>query len=350
MKLDIKLAETSDKKEILDFIGSYWQEDHIYLSHPSLLDYLHLEGESYNIVVVKNKENNQLLAIHAFIPYENFDGNFINSSIFLSIWKVAENINIPGLGLRTIKFIENNLQTKPSFIEALGFTKEVSPLYRRLGYKVGKLSHFVLINPSISEFNILNKDKLFRFPQMRKNIPDECILKLISPEDFKDLDEDQMNSLTEGVLPEKSKKFIASKYLNHPFYDYKYCLCVDKNEAYKMFFVYRKIEINNSNVLRIVDFMGSEEYLKNIRNQLYKLIVDQISEYMDIYHYGLKNDSLEEAGFINRYKKSGLIIPNHFEPFERINIDIRYAFLLFKQSKHIRLFKGDGDQDRPSLI
>ena len=349
MKLDIKLAESSDKEEILDFIKSYWQKDHIYLSHPSLFDYLYLEGDTYNIVILRNKENNQLMAIHAFIPYKIFDGNFIKSSIFLSIWKVVENANIPGLGLRTIKFIENNLQTKPSFIEALGFTKEVLPLYQRLGYNVGKLSHFVLINPSISNFKIMSKDN-FTVPQTKKESEDNLKLKLISPAEFKHLDEGQINCLSEGILPEKSKKFITSKYLDHPFYDYKYCLCVDKNDVYKMFFVYRKIEINDSNVLRIVDFMGSEECLKNIRNQLYKLIIDQNSEYIDIYHHGLENNSLEQAGFINRHKIPGLIIPNHFEPFERKNIDIRYAFLLFEQSKDIRMFKGDGDQDRPSLI
>ena len=38
-------------------------------------------------------------------------------------------------------------------------------------------------------------------------------------------------------------------------------------------------------------------------------------------------------------------IPNYFEPFERINVDIYFAASV---SKGLVLFRGDGDQDRPS--
>ena len=105
------------------------------------------------------------MAIHAFIPYENFDNTFSYSSIFLSIWKVREDLNIAGLGLRTIKFIENNLEIKPILIQALGYAKEVSPLYEKLGYTIGKLSHYVLINTTLDSFEILEKEwlKYLRF-------------------------------------------------------------------------------------------------------------------------------------------------------------------------------------------
>ena len=45
-----------------------------------------------------------------------------------------------------------------------------------------------------------------------------------------------------------------------------------------------------------------------------------------------------------------MIIPNHFEPFERKNIDIYCAFKSNYKNKIIRLFKGDGDGDRPSIL
>ncbi len=41
------------------------------------------------------------------------------------------------------------------------------------------------------------------------------------------------------------------------------------------------------------------------------------------------------------------IIPNHFEPFEQRNIDIHF---FTSQMEHFRMFKADGDQERPNCI
>ena len=45
-----------------------------------------------------------------------------------------------------------------------------------------------------------------------------------------------------------------------------------------------------------------------------------------------------------------MIIPNHLESFERKNIDIYCAYKSNYKNKIIRLFKGDGDGDRPSIL
>jgi len=51
---------------------------------------------------------------------------------------------------------------------------------------------------------------------------------------------------------------------------------------------------------------------------------------------------------LNRKKIKNLIIPNYFEPFKRINIDLNYAYKDLKKDSPVRLFKADGDQDRPN--
>ena len=45
---------------------------------------------------------------------------------------------------------------------------------------------------------------------------------------------------------------------------------------------------------------------------------------------------------------SNEIIPEYFEPFVNKNIDLYSAYI--SNEKNIRLFKGDGDMDRPSKI
>ena len=46
----------------------------------------------------------------------------------------------------------------------------------------------------------------------------------------------------------------------------------------------------------------------------------------------------------------GLVIPNYFEPFEQKNIDIKFAYKTAQSLPPVRLFKADGDQDRPSEL
>ena len=349
MKFEVRLAKLIEKEEILKFIENHWKKEHIYIKNTRLFDYLHLEDEKLNIVIAKNLENQEILAIHAFIPYEKFDNNFRESCIFLSIWKVREDIKIAGLGLRTIKFIENNLLKKPLFIQALGYTEEVQPLYRRLGYSVGFLSHHVLINHQVKEYKILKytdskiSDLMFNQPE------DNLILKKISSDDLNKIANDALQTIQKDFLPEKSKEYILNKYESHPVYRYRYCGCEDDSNNLKLIFIYRQVYVNGSNVLRIVDIIGSEKYFKSVSNQLTNLLLELDSEYIDLYHFGLNNVLLEEAGFVNRKKVENLTVPNHFEPFEDKNIDIQYAFLSSQNEKKIRFFKGDGDQDRPSL-
>ena len=348
MNFEIRLAYVNEKSEILDFIKNHWKKNHIYLQNFELFDYLHQGKKHLNVVIAKDIVSKDLLAIHAFIPYEKFDNSFRYSSIFLSIWKVREDVNIAGLGLRTIKFIENNLEIKPALIQALGYTKEVLPLYKRLGYTVGKLSHFVLINTSLNSYKILGKGKSTKLVTVREKQADDLHMKEIDPKDLVNLSAEKLNLLCKEQIPEKSKKFLLAKYRDHPVYRYHFCLVLDKEKEYKLFFVFRKIEVNGSNILRIVDVIGSEKNFVRIKNQLYKLIVQNNSEYLDIYHFGLDNDSLKGADFVDRYSNDELIVPNYFEPFAKSNIDINYAYLTTSNVKNIRFFKGDGDQDRPS--
>ena len=73
-------------------------------------------------------------------------------------------------------------------------------------------------------------------------------------------------------------------------------------------------------------------------------------EYIDIFSLGLSEKILSKAGFIKINKKrKNIIIPNYFEPFIRRNIDIKY-FTDLKNLKNLRIFKSDGDQDRPNFF
>ena len=59
---------------------------------------------------------------------------------------------------------------------------------------------------------------------------------------------------------------------------------------------------------------------------------------------------IHKSGFINRKGVNNLIVPGHFEPFEMKNVEIAFGYKNLIPKTPVRLFKGDGDVDRPSKI
>ena len=53
------------------------------------------------------------------------------------------------------------------------------------------------------------------------------------------------------------------------------------------------------------------------------------------------------AGFVQNRNDGQNIIPDYFEPFERRNVKLDF-FTDLKEP--FCMFKGDGDQDRPSIM
>ena len=56
---------------------------------------------------------------------------------------------------------------------------------------------------------------------------------------------------------------------------------------------------------------------------------------------------LKKAGFKQNKFTKNIIIPNYFEPFVKENINICTA--VWPKKTQLLIFKGDGDQDRPSF-
>ena len=99
-------------------------------------------------------------------------------------------------------------------------------------------------------------------------------------------------------------------------------------------------------------FIGSNKDFPLVHDLLIFLLKENKAEYVDFYSYGLSVDLIQKAGFINRKKIKSLIIPGYFEPYEKKNVDIRFGYKISQSQRKIpvRLFKGDGDVDRPNAI
>ena len=85
-----------------------------------------------------------------------------------------------------------------------------------------------------------------------------------------------------------------------------------------------------------------------LKSFFHEILQKYKAEYLDFYSYGIPLNILKKAGLLNKKKYNKLIIPDYFEPFVNKNIEITHGYRKFSMNGKIRIFKADGDQDRPS--
>jgi hypothetical protein len=70
-----------------------------------------------------------------------------------------------------------------------------------------------------------------------------------------------------------------------------------------------------------------------------------IDEYIDLVCWGLDIDAIQKTGLVDRRKYPNFIVPEYFSPFVPENLD---RWLFINNPDNEKIFKGDGDQDRPN--
>ena len=150
-------------------------------------------------------------------------------------------------------------------------------------------------------------------------------------------------------IPTKSDEYVVNRYIKHPIYKY-YVYALLRNEIIEALCILRPIYINGTTVIRFVDYIGENNSFPKIAYYLNEIILQHNAEYIDIYSYGIPLKVLSQSGFMNRYDYDDLIVPDYFEPFERSNNNVSFAYKNINNENPIRLFKSDGDTDRPSMI
>ena len=99
-------------------------------------------------------------------------------------------------------------------------------------------------------------------------------------------------------------------------------------------------------VVRLVDYIGTDEVLPRLGGALDDLLRESGAEYMDCYNAGIPSELWQAAGFCERREGDGTIIPNYLTPPLRNNTEYYY---FTSDPEQFVLFKADGDQDRANL-
>lgn len=327
-----RTATIEDVDNIMNFIKIYWGENHILAVDKEFMLYEYGNGEQLNFFLAIDKETGQIDVIMAFYLYSKDEKNADSSG---GLIKVNPNCKVPFIGMEVSKrylasvgrgYVGNGVNPNT----ALPLTK------RMLGHLVGKLKQYYVIN--------LEEDYKIAIIKNKKTKPiTEPVQKglnlLHSVEDmYKIFDDENYKKF----IPYKDRGYIEKRYFNHPIY--KYDLYSIGSEDVKTVLVMREISANGGKIARIVDVLGDTTELAYIGKAIKEILRNKRYEYIDIYEHGVEDSIMDRAGFVQRVDEDENVIPNYFEPYVAKNVDIYYH----TACENARIFKADGDQDRPN--
>jgi len=332
---EIRFCQTNEQKKLQKFIDGKWKKSHILSKDDVLLkwQYFNKNENYYNFVVANNIKTGEFDAILGFIPLCHYDKKLVDKKdIWLAIWKVDEtSCGKKGIGLDLLLFLKE--KNNPCSIGAIGINENVKKIYKYYGYKIDKLTQYYLLNTNVEAYKIAYISKV------TKNIFNPGCCQINEIRDLYKIDD-----LKCRYRPQKSIEYIYNKYHNHPNYKYKlfgvYC-----SNKLRSIFIIRKINIDDSSCLRIVDIYGDLKNINSLGSEFQRILEQEESEYIDCLNYGISESVFFDMGFKKRTDE--MIIPNYFEPFEKRNIDIEIAYK--SNYNDYIIFKGDSDQDRPNL-
>jgi len=333
------MAEAHDKDRMLAFLAAHWRADHIFVLAPDVFDWQYQKPDGGYHIALALAEDQTILGFLGYIPTGQFDPHLGCDDIMLAVWKVREDMALPGVGLRLLKLIEKT--HKPRVIGAIGISDMVGPIYKAFKYTLGQLHHAALFAGATSGGNVaVNVPDIARAPIAKDSATLGSILHRHS---------DAVARLAQGPGLAKSWTYLQNRYVNHPYYDYD-LRGVFQGDDLQCVIVWRKVDVNGTVILRIVDVIGPPDGVAQVSRALRDEIHDAGADYIDILQTGLDADGLRAAGFVSPADHPDLILPNFFAPFVASNVTIKLAYRDFETSgRTLTLFRADSDQDRPNL-
>lgn len=346
----IRQAKRRDREAILAFIDSHWRRNHAFVVRPDLFDWQHAsleDPEQLTFVLACRGDDHSganIFGLLGFVPYSRFDPSADWTELFLAIWKVRDDVGMPGLGLQLLNWVWRS--RRPVLMAAIGISDAVEPIYRTLGYTVGAMNHHVLFAPGRNRYSVA-----LRVPPT----PGAAVTPNVRLLPVTDTMRKVVDTLGIQVLPRKSWNYLVNRFIAHPYYSYT-LRAVEVGGAVRTILVWRCVEVPDvrprAAVLRLVDIIGDSSALGLCSAGLQTAIREANAEYLDVYHYGIPPESLARGGFIDRHATAGLVVPNYFEPFDRRSVEIKFAFRRGPDAgdRPVRVLRADSDQDRPNLF
>lgn len=328
--ISIRRAEIKDIPMIMDFLDEHWKRNHILARNREFFEWQFVSDGRVNCYIGIDDSCHKIYGLLGIILYNGTN----NPDISGSIWKTIKSEN-PMLGLDINDYANKDLNVRCSM--SAGMSKKAIDIYELQGYKGIKMDHFYRL-ADLDNYKVASiKDKSIPKIEDTKS----SIYEIFNLSDMREVISDEM--LRNRVLS-KDYDYINWRYFNHPIYNYKFYAIKRYEEKPKSMIVVREECAQGRKIVKIVDFYGDIKDIAYMTYGIDRLMKDNNYEYIDIYSFGIPTDIYKAAGFVYCNDDDN-IIPNYFHPFIKKNIDL---WMLDPNIPNAVLFRGDGDQDRPS--
>lgn len=325
----IRFGIEKDWENIKNFINQNWKKAQT-INNKVLFDYYFRNTNGILNFVLAEKFDGQLVGVLGFIPCnENCEGE-----VWGSCWRVLKTDD-PMLAVRMVFFLQQERNVEVSGVNndsstrqlwgLLGQVEEMSHYYRLADleeYKIARIARKEILNVEKTEYKLV---KIHSMEQLRNCF---CI--------------------PANRRPYKDFWYIQKRYFECPFFQYNVYAIEKKNQPVSSILITRDVILNDTGVLRIVDFIGKDLEFGEIGWELQRLLEEGDYEFLDMWCWGLEESMIQNAGLSKVNQDSPNIIPDKYEPLIQMNETILCSST--KEIQNFYAFRADDDGDRPNLI
>lgn len=330
--LNYRVAQLSDTQRIIDFIRHNWDENHVYVKHPSLFRYDFIRDGKLTMAIIEI--NNNIEGIFGYFFYNHLEVPDIGGML----WKVTQKAQAlrPLAGLELRKFVLG--KTPHRFFGSPGAGLQTKKIYEVIGSEWIPMNHFVgtfcdSVIPDCIDLNLT-------YLKSRKQ--NFIVSKLTSLEKLVSLDP----SIFKYQTPIKDISYLAWRYLMHPYHFYRLWK-LQRHDA-EVVIVSRTQRLETTKIIRIIDYLGPVGLAAESISYVFQLEREnQELAYVDFVCSGFDVHEFEQQGFVNiDFNDKSVKVPTYFDPLDLNSVQI-FANA-DKGFKNVVMVKGNGDQDRPN--
>ena len=314
----LRRATMEDIPDIMSFMDEHWKPGNILAKDRDFFEWQFLDGDKLNIFLGRDEDNGKIYGILGAVVYNSTP----NPDVSGCTWQVVKSSN-PMLGLDLSEYMYNQLHVR--YCCAAGLSQKAVQINALLGAVITEMDHYYRLADR-SDYRIAR------------------VVNKIIPEI-----EDTGYSLETVNTVEEMQEIISEESLAAliPGKDYGYYdiwKIVDDKGVSRSVLITRDELMQDSRVCEIIDHYGRPEDLGKITSALDRLMEEREYEFVDVYSFGIPVEIYEQGGFVRCGADSENIIPNYFHPFVQENITLKRVDPMLAG---LRMFRGDGDQDRP---
>ncbi len=326
---EIRLAEYDEIDKIMSFIRDNWSANHIMSYDREYFEFEFVIDGKVNVVLATDTDTGEQVGMLGFLPC-SMDSDHLD--VFGSIWIVTTEQK---LGIAMDEYLRE--VTDCCHRVGVGLNRHTAvPMVRfYIGDRVGKMNQFYMLNPEKTEYSLVIQADDYIEP----DIPDDGY-RLRQINTYEEL-AGRFDFTDKNKVPYKDGWYYRHHFFDNPRRDYKLYLIEDGNGRSESFMVTRDCAFEGAKALRIVDFYGKTEDISHIGHSVNELLCVGDYEYADCYNFGIDKEIFFASGFRLRHEDNA-VIPNHYEPFEKENVEIWVRYT----DENTVFFKADGDQDR----